>query len=194
MFKRPETQLSEIYMSWTLGTWNHWPIQTDIIYVKNAESVKQVSWNSKIVGKYLFEVFNSRPVQSERPDGISGLLGGFSRRRLPRPLPVWVPTVCPLVQCLSSCRAERRGSRREKREEEERPQRASETRVSLRFVLQGHAGCYQGTKSQRYVWRGFEDRGLHVGQSGGGAETGERMPAVMEIWRGIELLSFVSRI
>lgn len=135
----------------------------------------------------LLEAFNSHPVQSECPDGISGLLGGLSRCRLPRPLPVWVPTVCPLVQHLPSCRAERRSSRREKREEEERPQRASETRVSLCFVLQGHAGCYQGAKSQRYIWRSFEDSSLHVGQSGGGAETGERkthrMPAVMEIWQ-----------
>ena len=118
--------------------------------------------------------YHFHPVQSERPGGISGLPSGLSRSHLPRPLAVGVPALHPRLQHLAGRRTERRSGRREEGEEEERPQRAAETRVSLRAVLQGHAGGDQGAESQRHVRGGVEDRGVHVGQPGGGAETGER--------------------
>lgn len=57
-------------------------------------------------------------------------------------------------------------------EEEERPERASETRLGVRSVLQRHAGRHQGPEPQRHLRRSVQDRGLHVGWAGGGAETG----------------------
>lgn len=130
-------------------------------------------------------------VRSERPGWISGLPGGLSRSHLPRSLPVRVPALLPRLQRLPSCWTERRRGRREEGEEEERPQRASETCVGLRFVLQGHTGSYQGTKSQRHVRGSVEDSGVHVGQPGGGAETGEGTAYSSFIYPSVFLVSEV---
>ena len=81
--------------------------------------------------------YHFHPVQSERPGGISGLPSGLSRSHLPRPLAVGVPALHPRLQHLAGRRTERRSGRREEGEEEERPQRAAETRVSLRAAIKG---------------------------------------------------------
>lgn len=104
--------------------------------------------------------------------GISPLPGCLSWRHLTGPLPVRV-ALCSLLKHLPSSWKEGR-RRRQKGEEEKRPQRAPETCVGVRSVLQGHASGHQGTKPQRHVRRSFKDSGVYVGQPGGGAKTGER--------------------
>lgn len=59
-----------------------------------------------------------------------------------------------------------------KEEEEEGPQRATETRVGLRTLLQRHPGSYQGPKPQRHLRGRLQDCGLHVGQPRRGTEAG----------------------
>lgn len=59
-----------------------------------------------------------------------------------------------------------------KEEEEEGSQRAHQACVGLRPLLQRHPGSHQGTESQCHLWRRIQDRGLHVGRAGGGAEAG----------------------
>lgn len=85
---------------------------------------------------------HSLSLLSERPGGVSCLSGRLSRSHLPRSLSVRLPALYPLLQRLSGRQTEGRSWRGKEGEEEERPQQASETRVSLRVVLQGHAGSY----------------------------------------------------
>lgn len=61
-----------------------------------------------------------------------------------------------------------------KEKEAKGPQRAGEAGVRLRLVLQGHPSQHQGPEPQRHVRGGVQDRGLHVGQPGRGAETGRK--------------------
>lgn len=79
---------------------------------------------------------------SERPSRISGLSGRLPWSHLPRSLPVWIPAVCADLQRLLCYGKERRSRRGEEGEEEEGSQRAPETCVGLRSVLQGHTGSY----------------------------------------------------
>lgn len=64
-------------------------------------------------------------------------------------------------------------SQEPQKEEEEGPQRTTEASVSLRTLLQGHAGCHQGAEPQRHLRGCVQNCGLHVGQFGRGAEAGE---------------------
>lgn len=59
-----------------------------------------------------------------------------------------------------------------KEEEEEGPQRATETSVGVCTLLQRYPGSHQGPEPQRHLWGCLQDRGLHVGQSRRGTETG----------------------
>lgn len=122
-------------------------------------------------------------VSSERPGGVSSLPGRLSWCHFTGPLAVRV-ALCSLLQHLArSWKEGRRGRRgRQEGEEEKRPQRAPETRVGIRSVLQGHTSSHQGTKSKRHLRRGFKDSGVHVGQPGGGAKTGERNKDVLGVF------------
>lgn len=61
-----------------------------------------------------------------------------------------------------------------KEEEEEGPQRATETCVCLRALLQRHPGGHQGLKPQRHFRGCLQDCGFHVGQPGRGTEAGTK--------------------
>ena len=41
---------------------------------------------------------------------------------------------------------------------------------SVRPLLQRHSSCHQRTAPQCQLWRSVQDRGVHVGQSGGGPQ------------------------
>lgn len=62
-----------------------------------------------------------------------------------------------------------------KEEEEEGPQRAAETCVGVRALLQRHTGSHQRPKPKCHLRGCLQDRRFHVGQLGRRAEAGKKM-------------------